>query len=532
MYLRLCRFIIKKIFLILIILATLLSQDSYKDSLNQQSIELSELDVDLYLYDSYLEEAKMFFSDFVIADMTSDTSNALYGLKQLYETLSIINSLEGKDEIQQLEFNKILSASLDYFQHNSLTLNNIETGISVAILRDRLDDYIYEQTLEDLEFVDEQVEIIPGHVPITYNSKVKNVIKFFQNDGRSSMKKWLNRMDRYKKIILPILDKENVPPELFYLAMIESGLNPRAYSYAHAAGVWQFILSTGKIYGMNKDYWIDERRDFEKSTIAASKYLSSLYKKYGDWYLAFAAYNCGSKRVDKAIRIHNSRNYWDLNSLPRQTRNYVPNIMAALFISKDPEKYGFVVKPISDLEWYVVEIDKSYKLSDIASCAGINVQIVKDYNPELRQDRIPPLEKGQSYKMRLPINTNKNFDTLLSNIIVEKIEKTVFVDHKVKYGESLWIIARKYGVSLKAITEVNKIRNPRLIKPGQVLRIPNKTGTNTTNTKKIVYVVKRGDTLSEIAQKHKTSVSKIKKWNGIRNSNKIRIGQRLYIYKN
>ena len=135
MYLRLCRFIIKKIFLILIILATLLSQESYKDSLNQQSIALSELDVDLYLYDSYLEEAKMFFSDFVIADMTSDTSNALYGLKQLYETLSIINSLEGKDEIQQLEFNKILSASLDYFQHNSLTLNNIETGISVSILK-------------------------------------------------------------------------------------------------------------------------------------------------------------------------------------------------------------------------------------------------------------------------------------------------------------------------------------------------------------------------------------------------------------
>ena len=115
--------------------------------------------------------------------------------------------------------------------------------------------------------------------------------------------------------------------------------------------------------------------------------------------------------------------------------------------------------------------------------------------------------------------------------IVEKIEKTVFVDHKVKYGESLWIIARKYGVSLKAITEVNKIRNPRLIKPGQVLRIPNKA-LKTTNNKKIVYVVKRGDTLSEIAQKNKTSISKIKKWNGIRNSNKIRVGQRLYIYKN
>ena len=519
-----------------IILATLISlliaQPVNSDSVSHRvNIGLSELDVDLYLYDSYLEEAKMFFSELVIADMTSDTSNALYGLKQLYETLSIINSLEGKDEMQQLEFNKILSASLDYFQNNSITLNNIETGISVAILRDRLDDYVYEQTLEDLEFVDEQVEIIPGHVPITYNTKVENIIKFFQNDGRSSMKKWLNRKDRYKKIILPILEKENVPPELFYLAMIESGLNPRAYSYAHAAGVWQFISSTAKIYGMNKDFWIDERRDFEKSTIAASKYLSKLYKKYDDWYLAFAAYNCGSKRVDKAIRIHNSRNYWELSSLPRQTRNYVPNIMAALFISKNPDKYGFSVKPISDLEWSVISLTKSYKLSDIAKCAGIDLQIIKDYNPEIRQDRIPPLEKNKTYNLRLPNSANSNFEKLLSAVIVEKIEKTVFVDHKVKYGESLWIIARKYGVSLKAITEVNKIRNPRLIKPGQVLRIPNKA-LKTSNNKKIVYVVKRGDTLSEIAQKNKTSISKIKKWNGIRNSNKIRVGQRLYIYKN
>ena len=511
-----------------------MSNDIIQDSIHTEQIELSDLEVDLYLYDSYLEEAKMFFSEFVIADMTSDTSNALYGLQQLYETLSIINSLEGKDELQQLEFNRILSASLDYFQEKSITLNDIETGISVAILRDRLDDYVYEQTLEDLEFVDEQVEVISGHVPITFNSKVKNIINFFQNDGKSSMQKWLNRKARYKKIILPILEKQGVPPELFYLAMIESGLNPNAYSYAHASGVWQFILSTAKIYGMNKDYWVDERRDFEKSTIAASKYLISLYKKYNDWYLAFAAYNCGSKRVNKAIKIHNSRNYWDLSSLPRQTRNYVPNIMAAIFISNNPEKYGFVVKPISELEWDKYKINKSYKLTDIAMCSGIDVKTIRDYNPELRQDRLPPMEQGIVYELRMPIGITKDFKNLLSNINVEKIDKKIIIDHKVRYGENLWIIAKKYGVKLKTITELNKIRNPKFIKPGQILRIPNNSKNNSTHdiSKKIFYRVKRGDTLSEIAQKHKTSVSKIKKWNGIRNSHKIRIGQRLVIYKN
>ena len=171
------------------------------------------------------------------------------------------------DVFEELEYNKLLTSAVEYYEKKALTVNKIETGLSVALLRDKLDEYTYDQSLEDLEFVDETIEIIEGHIPITYNRKVKSIIKFFQNQGKVSIQKWLNRMNRYKKIILPILEEEKMPPELFYLAMIESGLNSNAYSYAHASGVWQFISSTGKIYGLEKTWYIDERLDFERFSI-------------------------------------------------------------------------------------------------------------------------------------------------------------------------------------------------------------------------------------------------------------------------
>jgi membrane-bound lytic murein transglycosylase D len=295
-----------------------------------------EEDVDIF--EAQMDEAKAIFSEAIISDLTGDTLEAMYQFDLLFESLSALDFLSknGKDEFQKLEFNRILTATIDYYEDESNTIDKVETGLSVAVFRDKLNEYIYSQTLEDLEFVEERIEVIPGHIPITYNQKVASIIKFFQNEGRSSVQKWLNRMDRYKKIMLPILEQENVPPELFYLAMIESGLNPEAYSYAHASGPWQFISSTGKAYGLKKNWWVDERRDFEKSTHAAAQYLKDLHEKFDDWYLAFASYNCGSGRVRKEIKRHGTTDYWKLFRLPGQTRNYVPNIMAAIFIATDP----------------------------------------------------------------------------------------------------------------------------------------------------------------------------------------------------
>ena len=489
------------------------------------------------IFDAQLAEAKTIFAEAIISDLTGDTLEAAYQFELLFESLSHIEELSSDDEFQTLEFNRILTAAIDYYEDESVTMGKVETGFSVAMLKDKLNEYIYDQTLEDLEYVEERVEIIPGHIPITYNQKVASIITFFQKEGRNSFQKWLNRMSQYKPIILPILEEEGVPPELFYLAMIESGLNPKAYSYAHASGVWQFITSTGKMYGLKKTWWIDERRDFEKSTRAAAHLLKNLYTEFDDWYLAFAAYNCGSTRVKKTIKRQGTNDYWKLTRLPPQTRNYVPNIMAAIFIANNPEKYGFALIKEPKMEWNIVNINKAVSLDILSECAKLDIGLLQSYNPELKQGTIPPLDDGQTYSFRMPVNASPEFDSLFAEVKIEKIQEVIFLDHKVKRGESLWLIARKYDVRIKDIIAINKLAQAKYIRPGQILQIPadgydiyRKIAlTKSAGTKQVYHTVRSGDTLSEIAMAYRTSVNKIKKWNGLR-SDRIYPGQKLKIW--
>ena len=502
---------------------------SLKDMLNaQDSLDAEDL------FEVQLYESKILLAESIIADLTGDTIDAKFQFDLLFESLSNLDAFTTKDQFQELEMNRLLTASIDYYEKESITIDKIETGLSVSLLRDRLNQYIYHQTIDDLEYVDETVEIIPGHIPITYNRKVASIIRFFQKDGRKSMSKWLNRMDKFKKIILPILEEEGVPPEIFYLAMIESGLNPLAYSYAHASGIWQFIKSTGKVYGLNQNWWVDERRDLTKPTYSAARYLKDLHKEFDDWYLAFAAYNCGSGRVEKAIRRHNSRNYWDLSTLPSQTRSYVPNIMAAIIISNNPQKYGFEINPVEDFDWIIKDIDKSVKLKTIAECGNIDIKTLESINPEIKQAAIPPLKKGETYSLRIPANTSKDFDSLFALVKAPVLDEIVFIDHKVKEGESLWIIARKYNARISDIVSINKLSDKSYIRPKQILKIPTKAydeyrKSTKSASKKIYYTVRRGDSLSQIAEKYRTSVRNIKKWNGLR-SDRIIVGQKLKIW--
>ncbi len=489
------------------------------------------------IFDAQMTEAKYIYAEAIISDLTGDTLDAAYQFEMLFESLANIEVLSQDDEFQTLEFNRILTAAIDYYEDEAVTIDKVETGLSVAVLRDKLNEYVYSQKLEELEYVEEQVEIIPGHIPITYNQKVASIIKFFQNEGRRSFQKWLNRMSTFKPIILPILEEEDVPPELFYLAMIESGLNPKAYSYAHASGIWQFIASTGKMYGLKKNWWIDERRDFEKSTRAAAQYLKDLYKEFDDWYLAFAAYNCGSTRVKKEMKRYQSKDYWKLKRLPPQTRNYVPNIMAAIFISSDPQKYGFYIDKEKNMEWRLVDIDKTVSLEILSECAKLDLGILQSYNPELKQGTLPPLNEGMTYPFRLPKQASLEFDSLLSKLEESIIEEVVFMDHKVRRGESLWLIAQKYNVRIQDIVSINKLAREKYIRPGQILQIPadgydiyRKTAMKqSSGSQQIYYTVRYGDTLGEIAIKYRTSVRKIKKWNGLR-SDRIYSGQKLKIW--
>jgi len=513
------------------------TNDTLKNNLDQSITKVGTEDsLKTSIYREQMDEVKILLSESIISDHTGDTLSAIFNFKLLFESLAQIDEMNDMDEFEVLEYNKILKTAIDYYEKKALTINKIETGLSVALLRDKLDEYIYDQNLEELEFVDETVEIIEGHIPITYNRKVASIIKFFQKQGKPSIQKWLNREDKFKKIILPILEQEEVPPELFYLAMIESGLNSNAYSYAHASGVWQFIKSTGKIYGLDVNWYTDERLDFEKSTRAAARYLKDLYAEFNDWYLAFAAYNSGSGRVRKAIKRHGSRDYWDLYTLPKETRNYVPNIMAAIFVAMNPEKYGFTPDPDPDFEFRIIDIDKSVSLEKIAECAQLDVKKLRYYNPEIKQGVVPPLKKDEIYKFRLPLVADSKFDSLFALLEEERIDEIVFKTHRVKYGETLSHIAKKYNSRIKDIVSLNKIKNPNKIKPKTYLQIPVsgyqdylKEMNKTNKTEKVYHTVKTGDSLSEIAEMYKTSIKNIKRWNGLRNDI-IRIGQKLEIF--
>ena len=259
-----------------------------------------------------------------------------------------------------------------------------------------------------------------------------------------------------------------------------------------------------------------------------------MYAEFGNWYLALAAYNCGSTRVHKAIKRHNSKNYWDLYTLPSQTKSYVPNVMAAIIISNSPEKYGFSINSEKDFEWSIKEIDKSVKLKTIAECGSVDLKILQKINPELKQAAIPPMKDKEFYSLRVPVNISEDFDSLFKLVKAPINEDLIFVDHKVRQGESLWLIARKYNVRVSDIVSINKLSDKSYIRPRQVLKIPTKAygeyrKSIKSASRKIYYTVKRGDSLSEIAEKYRTSVRNIKKWNGIR-SDKIIIGQKLKIW--
>ncbi|MFC1481942.1 LysM peptidoglycan-binding domain-containing protein, partial [Candidatus Neomarinimicrobiota bacterium] len=428
-----------------------------------------------------------------------------------------------------------------FYEEDSQTLDKIETALTVSALRDELGRFTrrFPSAIGDISEYDYAGE---GGIPVTYNDHVARIIQFFTTQGRSNMQAWLNRIPRYRPIIEPILIDEGVPPELIYLALVESGLNPRAYSWKHASGPWQFISSTGRRYNLNRDWWLDERRDFEKSTRAAARYLKDLYAEFGDWYLAMAAYNTGEGRVRRAIRVHQSRDFWKLFILPRQTRNYIPNIMAAFLIAQDPEKYGFTVVPEPALEWDEVPVDRSLTFDILGQIADANPDTFAIFNAELRQQATPPSDPDSPYMFHLPKGHKaafeRNYDAIASQVgpIMADIQ---IRRHQVRRGESLYSISKRYGVPIDKIARANNIRNRNQLRLGQRLEIPVASSVaarqavipSSRSHKKVIYTVKPGDTLSEIAESNNVGLSVIQSWNGIHSGNgNIRVGQKMVIW--
>lgn len=376
-------------------------------------------------------------------------------------------------------------------------------------------------------------------VPIVINERVEYFIRFFTTQHREHFTKWLSRSSRYLPMIRQIFREYGLPEDLAYLAMIESGFSTRAYSRAHAVGIWQFISSTARKYGLRIDGWVDERRDPVKSTYAAARYLSDLHQLFGSWYLAAAAYNAGEGRISRGLRRHDADDFWQLAQyryLRRETRDYVPKFVAAMLIAKDPERYGFIgIRYEEPLQYEEISIDGSYSLSVIAEASGTTTEMIRLLNPELRRYATPPDRK--SYSLRLPPGTGELALTRLAAIPPE--ERSVYAEHRVQRGETLSLIAGRYGVQVNDIVQLNRLRSPHRIKAGQKLLIPTRGISSVVPANYVVdenggrvitHKVRRGESLWLISKLYNVSVRQLKRWNNIGRGSLIHPGDRLKIY--
>ena len=379
-------------------------------------------------------------------------------------------------------------------------------------------------------------------IPLPENKFVKAEIKNFQNGEKTYFENAYRRSGRYIQMIRKEMKKEGLPEELAWIPVIESGFKVRAYSRARALGLWQFIASTGYRFGLKRDRWIDERMDPEKATRAAVKYLSELHSFFGDWTTALASYNCGEFRIQRLIRaqrINYFDNFWDLfTMLPRETARFVPRFIATLLIIKNPEKYGFNLSlSESPIKYEWITTNRPVKLSDLSKALELNEDELASLNPELRHKATPDRE----YALKVPVGTSEKALIALNSLSRWIPAMASYVIHYVRRGETVSGIARRYRISVSAISRLNRLRRSYLIRPGQRLKIPSRGRRFRIqkplakfkliieqNGEKLIYVVRRGDSLFQIASAFNTTVEKLKQMNNL-TSNILKVGQRLQI---
>ncbi len=356
---------------------------------------------------------------------------------------------------------------------------------------------------------------VVSEVPVEINSRVQKWLDYFQGRGRPVMARWLSREPKYRPMVERILAEHDLPSELFCLAMIESGLSPKAYSHAHAVGMWQFISSSARMHDLRVDWWVDERRDPEKATYAAAKYLTTLYEMFGSWELALAGYNSGEGRVSRAQRKSPScPDYWCLD-LPRETENFVPKFMAAVLIVRDPQAYGFERCSGEPLAYDSIEVTDATDLGVIADAAGVSTETIREMNPAIRRWCTPP--SADPTTVRVPVGTASVCVAAIESIPPD--ERVTWTRHKVTRGETLSGIARAYGTSVRAVMGVNDITNVHRIYPGDYVIIPigpeDAIGDRSSSENFTYYKVRRGDTVSSIARRHGRSTRSVLRANGL-----------------
>lgn len=379
-------------------------------------------------------------------------------------------------------------------------------------------------------------------LPIVINDEVLKLLNYFHRTerGRRIVRIGLSRRGRYKEMIGRIFEEEGIPRDLINAAQAESAFRPNAVSRARAVGMWQFMIFRGREYGLKVNWWVDERRDPILSTRAAARHMRDLYDMFGDWYLVLAAYNGGPGRVQRAVARTGYADFWELlkrGNLPRETSNHVPLIIAFTLIANNPAHYGIEFEPEPPLRVESLPVARPTSLKAIAKAVGVDYNTLRKMNPHVLHGVTPPDYPG----FRLYVPEGMRLTTLAALPKIPEAKRVEWGRHRVRRGETLSGIAARYGTSAYSISQANSISLRSIIRPGQTLvipggrnirsrsrRRPTRRASNNSGGQR-TYTVRRGDTLSDIADAHRTSARAIARANGISTRSTIRPGQKLVV---
>lgn len=475
----------------------------------------------------------------VVANRDASWEEAQYYFEK---AIKIMASLDIESDTiptpEATKYETLLGNIISEYRVTLRSLGQLQGDITPSILVERFGDIEDRLNHDTLQVYGKREKEITYDLPVKMNDRVKNSIVYFQTVAHDAFVKYLTRSKRYNAMFKRILAEYDMPLDLVYLSLVESGYNPKAYSWARASGLWQFIASTGRMYDLDRSWWVDERRDPVKATHAAARFLKDLYKEFGDWELAMAAYNGGPGRVRGTIRKQGTSDFWKMR-LKRQTMDYVPLIYAAAIIAKDPARYGFHdIEHEPEVVWEDVSIDRCLDLKVVAKAVDCSLEDLKFINPELLRNFTPPNEK--KYKLKIPKGSRHKFMASYSSMPSPK--ETSWVKHKIRRGETVSTIASRYGVSQYAILESNSLKRRSKIYAGKTLIVPvpldrNYSQSSSKKNRKYaadgsVYVVRSGDTMWDIARAFGTTVNSLRRINYIGRGSRIYVGQKMKIPSN